>query len=102
MIFAKSNFDIVHILNNRLGADYLINYHENPSYQTDIMIITKLEGVDLIFDPILASNFNYVRFAHCVVVNFIRTLSLWVWIADGLSMEQWVEQRSPNAVSLRY
>ena len=45
----------------RYGADYTFNYKENPDYVGDVLVKTENKGVDLIFDPILASNFQMVN-----------------------------------------
>jgi hypothetical protein len=53
---AKSILNIL-MIKYRYGADYTFNYKENPDYVGDILVKTENKGVDLIFDPILASNF---------------------------------------------
>jgi NADPH:quinone reductase-like Zn-dependent oxidoreductase len=58
---AKSkNLLIIHRI-SRYGANHTISYKEHPDYSTIVKDITKGKGVDMIFDPILASNFDYVR-----------------------------------------
>eukprot|EP00347_Sterkiella_histriomuscorum_P009950 403339254 len=42
-----------------LGADYLINYKENPDFSKLVQEYTNGKGVDVIADPVLASNFQY-------------------------------------------
>ena len=38
----------------------MINYKVTPDYSDLVKELTKGKGVDIIFDPILASNFDYV------------------------------------------
>ncbi len=71
---------------NRLGADCTINYKENPNYTGTVKIETKLDGVDLIFDPILASNFMMVRpeFFNFNIVKNVQCLAVDArWVVYG-------------------
>jgi NADPH2:quinone reductase len=45
-----------------LGADFIIPYKENPDYSSLVKEYTNGKGVNVILDPIMASNFKYVRF----------------------------------------
>jgi hypothetical protein len=83
---------------NRLGADCTINYKENPNYTGTVKIETKLDGVDLIFDPILASNFMMVRPKFLLTLISKRMSNVWHLMPDGLYMEQWAELWLKNAV----
>lgn len=45
---------------NRLGADHCISYKKTPDYAPLVKEMTNGLGANVILDPILASNFDYV------------------------------------------
>jgi NADPH:quinone reductase-like Zn-dependent oxidoreductase len=53
-----------------LGADYLINYRENPEWQEEVMKLTDGKGVDVIFEQggpaTLAKSFNCVKWGGMI------------------------------------
>ena len=51
---------IIIIYSYRYGADHIISYVETPDYSLLVKEITGGKGVNVILDPILASNFDYV------------------------------------------
>ena len=45
-----------------LGADFIINYKENPDYTKLVLEFTQNKGVDIILDPVGKQNFDYVNY----------------------------------------
>lgn len=90
------------IINNlyRLGADHIISYKENPDYSSLVKEYTNGKGVNVILDPILASNFEYVRFI--LTYYYWRMYNQLPWMEDGLYMGAWVDSRFQMLISLRY
>lgn len=61
---AKSNY--LFSYKHRLGADHLISYKKTPDYAALVKELTNGKGANVILDPILASNFDYVKQTYSV------------------------------------
>ena len=56
-----------------LGADFIINYKENPDYTKLVLEYTQNKGVDIILDPVGKQNFEYVTINPCYHITSLRT-----------------------------
>ena len=47
-----------------IGADFIVNYKENPDYSKLVLEYTGNKGADIILDPVGKQNFGYVKLTN--------------------------------------
>lgn len=70
----------------RLGADFTINYKENPDYSQIVQEYTNNKGANIVLDPVGAQNFFYVRNLRFIIFNFQNLNSIAMdgrWVIYG-------------------